>query len=101
MWTAPFSQVFWQCFDTIACVHMSGLLLRFIDAGQDGFRDRGSKQQVGFQLPQGGTEYPLSWIDRSHHLLSSCKFWHRPVMGIEEARNRQISKLLQPLLTAV
>jgi hypothetical protein len=32
-------------FDRIACVHMSGLLLRsHMNAGQDGFRDVSSKQ---------------------------------------------------------
>jgi len=47
MWTAPSSQVdFLQCFDQIACVHMSGLWVRsHMNAGQDGFRDRGSKQR--------------------------------------------------------
>jgi hypothetical protein len=34
-----------QCFDRIACVHMSGLLVRsHMSAGQDGFRDGGSRQ---------------------------------------------------------
>jgi hypothetical protein len=46
MWTAPSSQGILQCFDQIACVHMSGLLVRsHMNAGQDGFRDKGSKQQ--------------------------------------------------------
>ena len=37
---------FSQTFDQIACVHMSGLLVRsHMNAGQDGFRDPGSKQQ--------------------------------------------------------
>ncbi len=32
-----------QCFDQIACVHMSGLLVRsYKNAGQDGFRDASS-----------------------------------------------------------
>jgi hypothetical protein len=45
MWTAPSSQVLLQRFDQIACVHMSGLLLRsHMNAGQDGFRDTSSKQ---------------------------------------------------------
>ena len=48
MWTAPSLQGVLQCFDQIACVHMSGLLVRsHMSAGQDGFRDRGSKQQGG------------------------------------------------------
>jgi len=46
MWTAPSSQGVLQCFDQIACVHMSGLWVRsHMNAGQDGFRDPGSKQQ--------------------------------------------------------
>jgi hypothetical protein len=46
MWTAPSSQGVWQRFDQIACVHMSGLSMRsHMNAGQDGFRDTGSKQQ--------------------------------------------------------
>ena len=45
MWTAPSLQDAGQCFDPIACVHMSGLLLRSpMSAGQDGFRDESSKQ---------------------------------------------------------
>jgi hypothetical protein len=41
----PSSQGALQCFDQIACVHMSGLLVRsHMNAGQDGFRDKGSKQ---------------------------------------------------------
>jgi len=48
MWTAPSSQGVLQCFDQIACVHMSGLLVRsHMSAGQDGFRDTGSKQHGG------------------------------------------------------
>jgi hypothetical protein len=46
MWTAPSSQGVWQRFDQIACIHMSGLSMRsHMNAGQDGFRDTGSKQQ--------------------------------------------------------
>jgi hypothetical protein len=45
MWTAPSSQGVCGGFDPIACVHMSGLLMRsHMNAGQDGFRDKGSKQ---------------------------------------------------------
>jgi hypothetical protein len=43
MWTAPVPQeLFWS--DRIACIHMSGLLIRSVTAGQDGFRDASSKQ---------------------------------------------------------
>jgi hypothetical protein len=46
MWTAPSLQGVLQCFDQIACVHMSGLSMRsHMNAGQDGFRDKDSKQQ--------------------------------------------------------
>src|ERR1039457_4522354 len=45
MWTAPSLQGILQCFDQIACVHMSGLFVRSnMNAGQDGFRDESSKQ---------------------------------------------------------
>ena len=41
----PPCKVFLQCFDQIACVHMSGLFVRSrLNAGQDGFRDESSKQ---------------------------------------------------------
>ena len=46
MWTAPSLQGVLQCFDQIACVHMSGLFVRsHMNAGQDGFRDKSSKQK--------------------------------------------------------
>jgi hypothetical protein len=45
MWTAADLQDVGQRFDQIACVHMSGLLMRpHMNAGQDGFRDTDSKQ---------------------------------------------------------
>ena len=45
MWTASSLQGVLQCFDQIACVHMSGLFVRsHMNAGQDGFRDKSSKQ---------------------------------------------------------
>src|ERR1700688_902279 len=79
MWTAPSSQGVLQCFDQIACVHMSGLLVRsHMNAGQDGFRDPGSKQHC--DLDEG------HWVYRSvprrgsidHTICSfACKFWHR------------------------
>ena len=68
-----------QCFDQIACVHMYGLLVRsHMNAGQDGFRDKSSKQQC--DLLEG------HWVCRSvpcrgsidHTICSlSCKFWHQ------------------------
>jgi hypothetical protein len=49
----------------IACVHMSGLSVRsHMNAGQDGFRDKGSKQHYDLQKrPLGLSECPASWID--------------------------------------
>jgi hypothetical protein len=70
MWTALSSQGVLQCFDQIACVHMSGLSVRsHMNAGQDGFRDKSSGQFHGLVGPLGDSEYLASWIDRSHHLL--------------------------------
>src|SRR5271157_5803792 len=71
MWTAPSLQGVLQCFDQIACVHMSGLFVRsHMNAGQDGFRDK-SFQTEGrpHSGPLENAECPSSWIDRSHHLL--------------------------------
>ena len=76
MWTAPSSQGVLQCFDQIACVHMSGLFVRsHMNAGQDGFRDESSKQMS--DLIEGHWECGMSLIvDRlitpsAHHLASS------------------------------
>ena len=65
MWTGPSSQGGLQCFDQIACAHMFGLLVRsHMNAGQDGFRDRGSKQHCDLGgRPLGQAECPVSWID--------------------------------------
>src|SRR5271155_3369148 len=77
MWTAPSLQGVLQRFDQIACVHMSGLFMRsHMNAGQDGFRDKSSKQNG--DLIEG------HWKIRSfsrrgsidHAICSlSCKFW--------------------------
>ena len=57
-------KTFLRCFDQIACVHMSGLLLRsHMNAGQDGFRDAGSKQKGDLERPLELSECPVSWID--------------------------------------
>jgi hypothetical protein len=65
-----------QCFDQIACAHMSGLLVRsHMNAGQDGFRDMGSKQQS--DLMEGHRDFRSvprrGSIDRTtaHYLASS------------------------------
>jgi hypothetical protein len=44
---------------------MSGLSMRsHLNAGQDGFRDKGSKQHYDLQKrPLGLSECPVSWID--------------------------------------
>jgi hypothetical protein len=79
MWTTPSSQGVLQCFDQIACAHMSGLFARsHMNAGQDGFRGKSSKQKG--DLIEG------HWKMRSfsrrgsidHTICSlSCKFWHQ------------------------
>jgi hypothetical protein len=78
MWTAPSSQGILQCFDQIACVHMSGLFVRWhMNAGQDGFRDKISKQKS--DLIEG--HWKMRNFSRrgsiDHTICSSCKFWHR------------------------
>jgi hypothetical protein len=76
MWTAASSQVALQSFDQIACVHMSGLLVRsHMNAGQDGFRDRGSKQSSDLEGATGSIGVSRV-VDRmitpsAHHLASS------------------------------
>ena len=72
MWTAPWLQEHFAGFDRIACVHMSGLLLRsHMNAGQDGFRDVGSKQLIDHSGPHDFTECPAS-SDRS--ITPSARF---------------------------
>jgi len=79
MWTAPSLQEAGQCFDPIACVHMSGLLMRSpMSAGQDGFRDESSKQLD--DLIEGHWNVRSfshrGSIDHTICLLP-CKFWYR------------------------
>ena len=75
MWTAPSLQELLDDFDRIACVHMSGLLVRLhMNAGQDGSRDVGSKQGDGHIGPLAHMECPTARIDRSHHLVDSDGF---------------------------
>jgi hypothetical protein len=69
MWTAPVPQEFFW-FDRIACIHMSGLLMRSVwTTGQDGFRDASSKHASDLYGPMGPTDCLAPWIDRSYHLL--------------------------------
>lgn len=78
MWTAPDPQDLSRQFHLIACVHMSGLSWRsHMNAGQDGIRNTGAKHQDGLEGPMGSSQYSVSRIDRSHHLLLSCKLWYR------------------------
>ena len=64
MWTAPSSQGVLQCFDQIACVHMSGLSMRsHMNAGQDGFRDGVPNNFAASKQPLGLSECSTSWID--------------------------------------
>jgi hypothetical protein len=66
-----------QRFDQIACVHMSGLFMRsHMNAGQDGFRDKSSKQNG--DLIEG--HWKIRNVSRrgsiDHAICSlSCKFW--------------------------
>ena len=79
MWTVACLQGILQCFDQIACVHMSGLFVRsHMNAGQDGFRDESSKQMGA--LMEGHWE--IRKVSRhgsiDHTICSlSCKFWHQ------------------------
>jgi hypothetical protein len=75
----PPCKVFLQCFDQIACAHMSGLFVRsHMNAGQDGFRDKSSTQNV--DLIEG--HWKMRIVSRrgsiDHTICSSsCKFWHQ------------------------
>jgi hypothetical protein len=65
-----------QCFDQIACVHMSGLSMRsHMNAGQDGFRGTSSKQKCDLVVAITGIGVPRV-MDRlitpsAHYLASS------------------------------
>jgi hypothetical protein len=65
-----------QSFDQIACVHMSGLWVRsHMNAGQDGFRDKGSKQSSDLETATGfiGVSHVVDRLitPSAHHLASS------------------------------
>jgi hypothetical protein len=79
MWTAPFSQDVLQCFDQIACFHMSGLFVRsHMNAGQDGFRDESSKQMSDLIEGHWGIRNLSRHESIDHTICSlSCKFWHQ------------------------
>jgi hypothetical protein len=79
MWTAPSSQGVLQCFDQIACVHMSGLFVRsHMNAGQDGFRDESSKQESGL-IEDHWNMRAFSRRGSTDHTICSLsrKFWHQ------------------------
>jgi hypothetical protein len=79
MWTAPSSQGVLQCSDQIACVHMSGLFSRsHMNAGQDGFRDKSSKQMGDLIEGHWGMR-SISRLGSIDHTICSLprKFWHR------------------------
>jgi hypothetical protein len=79
MWTAPSPQDVLQCFDQIACAHMSGLFVRsHMNAGQDGFRDESSKQK-GDLIEGHWKMRNFSCRGSIDHTICSlsCKFWHQ------------------------
>ena len=79
MWTGPSLQDGLQCFDQIACVHMSGLFVRsHMNAGQDGFRDESSKQMSDLIEGHWGMRNFSRLGSIDHTICSlSCKFWHQ------------------------
>src|SRR5712671_3696230 len=88
MWTAPVPQEFFGS-DRIACIHMSGLLMRsqWI-AGQDGFRDASSKQPR--DLPSANGSHGLSRTsDRS--ILPSAPLLQLRLNRGGESADRPIS----------
>ena len=72
-------KVFLQCFDQIACVHMSGLFVRsHMNAGQDGFRDESSKQESGLIEDHWNMRIFSRRGSTDHTICSlSRKFWHQ------------------------
>jgi hypothetical protein len=75
MWTASSSQCILQCFDQIACVHMSGLLMRLhVNVGQDGFRGMSSKPKCDLMVPYGYRN--VSCRGPNYHTIRSlsCEF---------------------------
>src|SRR5208282_5950579 len=71
MWTAPSLQGVLQCFDQIACVHMSGLFCALAHERWPRWFPRQEFQTEGrtHRGPLENAEFLSSWIDRSHHLL--------------------------------
>ena len=69
MWTAPVPQeFFWS--DRIACIHMSGLLMRSVGPlAKMVSATRVPNTPATSYGPMGPTECLAPWIDRSYHLL--------------------------------
>lgn len=67
--------IFADIFDQIACFHMCGLCVRsHMTAGQDGFRNVSSKHVNDLVEDHRDNRSVSRLVDRSHHLLFSCKF---------------------------
>ena len=101
MWTAPCSQGEELGFrDLIACVHMSGLLVRsHMNAGQDGFRDARPKHRCDQARPLAPSGSLTSGIDQSRHLFVLLQA--QPQLGMEAHRLRPTLANLYATPTAV
>src|SRR6266700_7641111 len=73
MWTAPVPYVVFRRSDRIACVHMSGLLMRYFGPlAKMVSATRAPNNHTTFLWPMGPTDCLAPRIDRSYHLFSSC-----------------------------
>src|SRR6266568_4971646 len=89
MWTAPVPQEFFRRSDRIACVHMSGLLMRYFGPlAKMVSATRAPNNHTTFLWPMGPTDCLAPRIDRSYHLFSSCS------SGSAGAANRRPADLL-------
>ena len=80
MWTAPVAQEVYRS-DRIACIHMSGLLVRSLwTAGQDGFRDASSNQPRDLGSADGSHGMSRT-SDRSILPSAPLAAWARPSRG--------------------
>ena len=71
MWTAPVPQAsFFDGLDRIACIHMSGLLMRWFEPlAKMVSATRVPIKHTTFLRPMGPTDCLAPRIDRSYHLL--------------------------------
>lgn len=99
MWTAPASQGDeLGPRDQIACVHMSGLLVRsHMNAGQDGLRDVRSKQRCGQAWPLAPSGLLTPWINRSRHLFVLLQGLPQPSPDAGLSRHMAVPILIQCL----